>query len=380
MRAGIRRQIASHVEDCETCQATLDSLPNASDVFRALLDVEPPSELQQQIIAAGAAAAVAAGQLSLGDADSSSDEAAEASDEESEAGWEEPSRDDGPHEAEAMEDGPEEFDGAADAPVSEEELWARPEAEAGFAGVGASDLPEALAGIEQRYGAEPTYIPDRPSEVFAQYNSEYAEREHYHVGYAPAPLTLSERLSSWFAPSYGRSFVWSYALLGVSTAVAIYLGIAVADSFSRGGGDSGAVPLDGGDVVREIACETGPISVDQGSTKVIEFDPDALDGFELDSVLLTEKPATATDAALVVEVAGATALRAEAAPVFSPTARTDAYGLQILWQRDDEDAVTDCPIVVNVPASTGPSPTPLVTGTPEAEETPEGEETPEPTP
>jgi hypothetical protein len=392
MRVGIRRQIASHVEDCETCQSTLESLPNASDVFKALYEVEMPPELPEQLIAGGAgAAAVAAGQLSLDDAAPEGEEAP--------AGEEGPSEEEQSSEAEAPAEeeeqvpaegqGPEAGEGTqepvwappaeggseqeAEAPsVSEEELWARPEAGAGFAGVASADIPEAVSELEEGLGFEPPQRPGEPTEVYTQYGSEYAAEPYY--GYEPAPLTLSERLSIWFEPAYGRSFVWSYALLGVATAVAVYLGIAVATSL--GGDDGGSAAVIGDDEVREIACDTGPMSVDAGDSRMFEFDPDALDGFELDTVLIAERPDVAQNNALTVEVAGATSLTATAKSVLSTTERSDEYGLQITWQRNGEDAVTDCPILLNVPASTAPASTPEDEETPEADGTPEAEETP----
>jgi hypothetical protein len=224
---------------------------------------------------------------------------------------------------------------------------------------------------------EPSEPPYQPAEAYEQYRSEYTSEQPYYAGYAPAPLTLKERLSIWFEPAYGRSFLWSYALLGVSTAVAVYLGLAIAGSLSGGGGD--ALPAGATDVVREIACETGPMTMDSGGSKTFQFDPDALDGFELDRAVVVDRPATAAEGALVVEVAGVTSLAAKAAPAFSPTARSTEYGVQILWQRGDEDAVTDCPLFVNTSASTGPSPTPARTATPQgAEGTPDPEATPTP--
>jgi DNA-directed RNA polymerase specialized sigma24 family protein len=366
MRVGIRRQIASHVEDCETCQFTLESLPNASDVLRGLHDVDLPPELPDRIVAGASAAAMAAGQLSLDDAAPDEEDAGEAGEDFK------PYRPGEPYEGEFPSE-----DNEPEAPVTEEELWARPEVGAEFAGMAAAGLPEAVSEIEERFGVEPSYQPYEQTEVFEQYGTEYAREPRYR-GYAAAPLTLGERLSSWFAPAYGRSFVWGYALLGVSTAIAIFLGLAVADSLSGGGSDAPAAG--GDDVVREIACETGPLSVESGSTRLFEFDPEALDGFELNSVTVADRPATARSNALVVEVGGTTAMTAQAAPVLSPTARSDEYGLQILWQRNGEDAVTDCPLFVSVPASTGPAPTSEADETPESVETPDGEETPEPTP
>jgi hypothetical protein len=370
MRVGIRRQIASHVEDCESCQATLESLPNASDIFRDLYNVEPPLELTQQLsMGVSAAAALAAGQMSLEaavetDAGTSSEEAIE------------PDEDGAPDQED--EAWAEEAGAVANAPASEEELWARPEESPEFAGVASTDLPEAVSEIEERYGVEPSYQDYDQTQTYEQYGTEYTQ-DPYRSAYAPPPLTLAERLGMWFAPSYGRNFIWSYALLGVATAAAVYVGIAVADSLSGGGSD--ALPAIGDDVVREIACDTGPLSLESGSSRLFEFDPGPLDGFQLDSIIVADKPATAAGTALVVEVGGATAMTAEAAPALSPTARRDEYGLQIIWQRNGEDAVTDCPLFVNVQASTAPSSTPEAGETPESEdETPEAEETPERTP
>jgi hypothetical protein len=390
MRVGIRRQIVSHVEDCERCQATLESLPNGSDVFQALQNVDLPGDLRPQIVAAGgaaAAAALAAGQLSLDDAGVPGEEAPQedeetgvvedtaARDEASEPENGEPSAEqegsaeESPLEAEAS------FDGEpAEPPVTEEELWTRPEAEAGFAGVASSELPEAVSDIEERLGVEPPAAPYQPAEVYEQYGSEYAPETQYS-GYEPARLTFAERLSIWFEPAYGRSFAWSYALLGVSTAAAVFIGLVVAGALSGGGEASPAI---GPDVVREIACETGRMTMDSGGTKTFQFDPEALNGFELDSVAVADKPATAKANALVVAVAGATALKADAAPAFSPTAGSQEYGLQILWQRGSEDAVTDCPLFVNVSPLTGPSPTPATSETPAVDQTPGAEATPTP--
>lgn len=385
MRVGIRRQIVSHAEDCETCWATLETLPNASDVFAALQEVDLPDDLPQQLVANSAViAAAAAAQLSLEDVAATDDaepvdghEPAEAQDtvavEEPDEPMAEPEagQDEAP-EAQPDEGEPSPEGETVEQPASEEELWAPPELEAGLAGVASTDLPEAVWDIEQRLGVEPFTPPYRPTEVYEQYESEYAAEQPYYDGYEPAPLTLRDRLSIWFEPTYDNRFAWSYALLGVATSAAILLGILVAASLAGGGDDS---PLVSPEVVREIACETGPMSLESGGTRTFEFDPDTLDGFELEEVVVAMRPAAADAETLVVNVGGATALTANAAPILSPTARSDAYGLQILWRRGSEDAVTDCPLTVNVPPSAAPA-----SETPSADETPAAEETPEPTP
>jgi DNA-directed RNA polymerase specialized sigma24 family protein len=372
MRVGIRRQIASHVEDCETCQNTLESLPNASDVFKALYDVQPPPELIDDLLAASAAAAaIAAGQLSLDDTASQEEEveaeATEATDaEEPEAA--------GLEATPGMEPSEEIAEPAEEpaAPVSEEELWARPEGEIepGYAGVGAAGLAEAISETEGRLGVEPDLPPYEPAEVYEQYGTEYTQQP-YRDTYAPAGLTLSERLSLWFAPAYGRSFVLSYLLLGAATAIALYLGIAVADSLGGGGNSAAAV---GPNQVLEIACESGPLSMEQDATKIFQFDTGSLNGFEIDNVVVSDKPAAATAGALTVTKQGAASLTAKAAAVSSTTARSDQYQLQITWMRDSKDAVTDCDLVVHVPASTAPAPS--APGTPATTETPGPDGTP----
>jgi DNA-directed RNA polymerase specialized sigma24 family protein len=392
MRVGIRRQIVSHVEDCATCQATLDALPGATDVFIALHDVEVPAELPQQVldsVAAAGVAAGAAGQLSLDDAGAAEEapsepeeapqpEAEQPEPEVTEAGTEtptEPPPEEPESQAETLEEPATEPEPSPS--VSEEELWAPPEgaAEAGLAGVAAGELPEAVSEIEERLGVEPEAEPQyQEAEVYEQYGTEYTqEPTHYAGGYHLAPLSMRERLTLWFEPAYGQSFVLAYAVLGAVTAAAVFLGLLIAGAFGGGISD----PVIGPDQVREIACETGPMSLDAGKSKTFAFDPSSLSGFVLDSVSVSDKPATATDNALVVKTAGSTSISATAAAVASASARSDQYGLQLLWQRGDEDAVTDCPMVVNVAAGAGPSPTP---GTPAAEGTPEGETTPEPTP
>jgi hypothetical protein len=259
----------------------------------------------------------------------------------------------------------------AASPGSEEELWARPSDAAEWSGVDAAGSSEASTEPEADQ-------PYEPAPAYDRYGSSYSRGSLRGGAYAAAPLTLGERLSSWFAPAYGREFLWSYALLGVSTALAIYLGIAIADSFSGGGSD--ALPVAGEDVVREIACDAGPLSLDAGSGAVFRFDPNGLGGFRIDSVSIAERPASAGARSLVASVDGPASISAEAASATSATPRRDEYTLQILWLRGSEDAVTDCPLLVNVPASSRTSPAAGVDETPAAQATPEDEETPEPTP
>ena len=372
MRVGIRRQIASHVEDCERCQSTLGALPSATEVLAALRDVELPLQLSDQVAAGVAAATAAASQLSFDEPPSQPEEAAEP----------EPEADE-PEDVEVEDLEASEVSAAEleqdeeDLPIqeeppagaSEEELWARPDGEPELAGVASTELPETIASMESRYDAEAVDQPYEQVEVYEQNGTEYT-RDPYYGGYAPPALTLTERLSTWFAPAYDSAFTWSYAILGVVTAVAVYIGIALALSLS-GGSESQAIAAD---EVREIDCAAGPLTMNADSTRQFEFDPDGLGGFELDRVTVAERPSAAPDDALQARVTGTLVITADAAAVSSGTARSDEYVLQILWVRDDEDAVTDCELIVNVAASAA-SPTPETDATPEAGETPEAEGT-----
>ena len=388
MRVGIRRQIISHAEDCVACQRTLETLPGASEVFAALHDVDIPDELPSQVVAMAAGSATAAAdQLTLESEAGPADEdlapaegPPQSADPPFAAGLPyqegETTEPPGPEDGQPEDWQPVSEDDVPGPPASEEELWTRPQIEAGIAGMASADLPQALSDIEERLGTPPFEPPPFTTEVYEEYGSEYAVEEFAYSGYEPPSLTLKDRLSIWFEPAYGRSFVVSYAVLGAVTAAAILVGILLAGALSGGGSSDQTVT--GPEVVRVIACETGRLSVDSGRVEIFEFDPSALSGFELESVVVADAPDVADSDALTVDVSGATALRAAAASVVSPTARSVEYGLQLLWRRGTEDAVTDCPLVVNVPASTAPAQASPTSETP-APETP-APETPEATP
>jgi hypothetical protein len=149
----------------------------------------------------------------------------------------------------------------------------------------------------------------------------------------------------------GSGFFWSYVLLGVSTAIAIYLGLAVAESLRGGGGDAGDLPL-GSSALRAIPCASGPFPLANGASQVIEFDPAALKGFEMKSVSVKAESGQAQNA-LIASVQGKSTLHLQAARISSATARTDQFLVQIGWQREGEDALSDCTVLVAIT----PSPT-----------------------
>jgi hypothetical protein len=304
MRVGIRRQVASHVEGCDVCQSTLDSLPAAAQVFADLHDVDMPPELPEQILA-GMASAVAAGQLTLDDVTPASVEPA----------------------AEA----PTEFARQPD----EEQIWSPDQTEQPGS---ATELAPTVTAVEEGLRE------DKRAEDEA---TRRLQRRAAGVQFGGAYRGRGMRFGR-----FGSGLLWSYVWLGASTAVAIYLGIAVADSLRDGGGASGEVKLGTG-FVRNIPCDSGPLQLTQGTSQLVEFDADSLQGFEIESITISAESQS--------NVSGLTATRRDgsglelrAAPVQSSTARQDEFLLQIEWQRGEEAGRSNCSVVVNVPPSATP--------------------------
>jgi hypothetical protein len=321
MRVGIRRQIASHVEGCDVCQATLEALPSAAQVFADLKDVDLPPELPEQVLA-GLAQAAAAAQMTLDDA------ALAAAEPEAEA-----------HEVEP----------AVEPAMTEEQMWA-PEAVADSpdepGSEDAGEEPAAVAAFADQ--AEPEEAPEEWEE---EPEYEPSRRGRVVFGGAYAEEGLRGRVAGLLAP-LSSGLLWSYLWLGVSTALAIYLGIAAADSLRGGGGDSGERELGTG-FVRNIPCESGPLTLTHGTTQQFHFDPQALDGFEIDSVRVSPESGLNRDG-LTARAEDGSTLQVQAATVQATAARADQFVLQIEWLRDKEAGRSNCSVVVNVTPSAAP--------------------------
>ncbi len=317
MRVGIRRQIASHVESCDACRATLEALPAAAEVFAGLKDVELPPELPEQVLA-GMAQGVAAGQLTLGDAALAVSQPADEAAVNEEQMW-----------------APEETEAPAVAAEPEGGEGADEEIAAVAAGA-ATPAPES-APVEWEQTPAPAFKPPRRAAVA--------------FGAAYGGGGLRGRLSGVLAP-LSSGLLWSYVWLGVSTAVAIYLGLAAADSLRGGGGDSGEVELGTG-FVRNIPCTSGPLTLSHGTTQVFQFDPKVLGGFEIDSVTVSAESGV-NGTGLTASAQDGSTLQVQAAQVQATAPRADQFLLQIEWQRGNEAGRSNCSVVVNVTPSTTP--------------------------
>jgi len=291
-RVAVRRETAAHAVTCERCRATLAGLPAAVDAFAALADVEPPPELPDRIFASGTGPAEA-GRLSF--AEAAPDSGA------------------GPRvEATAL---------AAASPDSAPEAAFEP-----------GPPPSAQAGPQ-----------DPPGTVEAP-------------GYFGSPADNSQRggartgllakLEAWFEPVSGRRLLWSYAALGAATALAVYLGVAVADSIRGGGEASGAVPLGSGlSVATTVPC-VQTTTLASGESATVKLDAAALGGYEIASASVAPVAGPASAQLLTVRQDGPDTVRLTAAPVDSPAPRADEYRLRLELRRGNDNAVADCRVFV----------------------------------
>jgi DNA-directed RNA polymerase specialized sigma24 family protein len=294
-----RRQIAEHLEECSVCQATLNSVPGAADVFESLRLVDLPPDLPAQILA-GVAAAVPAAQLSLQDALAGAIEGEEE---------------------------------VAEPTFTEENMFSPAGDDVFIPSQHAGDESEATSGAYPDEGDE---IPPAPA-------LDLPER----LGREPAPRRVHRPATA--RAGIAGSLLWSYVLLGVSTAVAIYLGIAVADSLRGGGGNGGEVSLGSASALRDIPCEAGPLTLAHGTTQTFRFDPAALDGFEIDSVSVRAESRAGQDpVALTARVERPSSLQLQASRGQAQTPRQDVFLVQIQWKRGSETALSDCAVQVNV--------------------------------
>ncbi len=133
--------------------------------------------------------------------------------------------------------------------------------------------------------------------------------------------------------------------------IAIYLGIAIADSLQSGGGDSGAVPLDtqpGVSSQREIDCGDAPIEMDAGTSTLISFDEGALDGYQIKTLSFAPDSEFAKFEDLEATLENPFSIRFVAKQQQTAEVRTEKFQLRIQWQREEELASSTCELLVHI--------------------------------
>ena len=319
LRPALRHQIIEHSDDCEACRRTLDSLAPAATVFVSLTDIEIPEALVQSILSGAGAvlprettrgtddtlpAAALAGGASVGAGVAQDAEDYEDAGEEPEDLTEEEEADEGLQE---------------EAPENED----------------ATLLAGSLAAATVGRSRGPAAAPDTRGHNGP---ASYTHRE-----------TAGDRLAA--ALSRGKPILWTYVLLGVLAVLAIYIGVAVADSLQSGGSDSGAVPLDSaasGGSGSVIDCGDAALEMDDGTSTVVSFDEAALDGYQIRTISYVPVSDLAAFEDLEGTLENPFLIRLTAKQQEATEPRTEEYELRIEWQRGEESANSLCQLLVHV--------------------------------
>jgi DNA-directed RNA polymerase specialized sigma24 family protein len=195
-------------------------------------------------------------------------------------------------------------------------------------------------------------------------------------GGGPPPGRPWDRLRDWFGEQ-GPARLSLFVLLAAAVGLAAYLGLALGNSIENVGGGKAtglaALPTSTPGI-RQIVCGSGPSTVDQGSKIRLDFDKDALPGYQIGTNLGIQ-PVSTNASAQSVEVKAALPLSVEfeARALPGTPGRTDEYRLLVTFTKSGErDIRSECTILVRAPSATvtpavptgTPSPTPTLTSTP----------------
>jgi hypothetical protein len=184
---------------------------------------------------------------------------------------------------------------------------------------------------------EPVEVGLRQRPVPAAAGAAMADFRVLGAGVAASVSTLVSSLA-------GGRFLRNYALLGVVTAVALYLAIAI---FALGNRSDalGEVPLVTDGSSTTLPCEQS-IELAHGSQKRLRFDVARLDGFAAETVTVETVSPSAAPGALTAEKAGPEIIVLRAASVPGSPARVDEYRMQLKLARGQDVALSTCSVKV----------------------------------
>jgi hypothetical protein len=158
---------------------------------------------------------------------------------------------------------------------------------------------------------------------------------------------VSRNVNSAVSGLAGGRFFRNYALFGVATAVAIYLGLALIQSLSPGGRGSPGIPLGSDASAGSIACKE-PVQMSHGSEQRVSFDVNQLDGYVAENVTVDPVSTSATLGSLAATVEPDQSIILRATRIAAPAARVDDYRMQIRLTRGNEVAFSSCTVKVSV--------------------------------
>jgi hypothetical protein len=179
----------------------------------------------------------------------------------------------------------------------------------------------------------------RPGPVSAAVGAAMADFRVLGAGVAASVSTMVSSLA-------GGQFLRNYALLGVVTAVALYLAIAIFSPLGNGGDALGEVPLvtDGSSIT--FPCEQS-IEMAHGSQKRLRFDVARLNGFAAETVTVESASQSATPGGLTAEKVGPEIIVLRAASASGAPAKVDEYRMQLRLSRGLDVAFSTCSVKVN---------------------------------
>jgi hypothetical protein len=376
----LRREISRHAEACATCLDTRAELPSPTDIFAGFIEVAPDADLIDRVLAAtpGAAAAVlqSAGDASLGSPPQLAFEetvaaalgGAQITDE---AGGgrdgEEPAPEGEEETFEETEDEAEEIvagqEDASFLPVREEG-WQEGTSPAATQPPDEEQDEQEKALVPGRLamtGTAATAVPSRPA------GDPNRIRFSSDVVYGlPPPRRPWDRFAA-IAGDGDRRRTMLLVVLGVLTLAFAYLGFVIGSSI-EGGGDASdqiaALPTRAAGV-REIACGTAPITLDQGSRATLTFDSQPLSGYQVSGVSVEGVSPNAVPRSVEARAQEGLSVLFEALPATGPAGRTDEYRLLVTFSRGEETTVSECRVLVKAPGTLA-SPSPTVATSPTA--------------
>jgi len=354
----LRRDISRHAEACLSCRQARAGQPSPAELLAVFTNIDPGPALFGQVIAGTAAAgAPLQGALPLTGGPAVEDGGAKAAEETVE---------DLAGEGEAPE-APEVEGGVESSVTAGEEEGAEPDV---------AEEPASELGSESDVsgvGAAPEAGELAVGGLAATVDRRRIRFEGYFDDGAP-PRRPWQGVLDWFNEDRPMRAFFVLLIVGL-TVIAGYVGLALGAALNDGdGGSAGALPTlptrEPG--AQELACGSGPITVETGTRSTITFDSRALTGYTVADVQILPLSDGATPRSLDVRPQQGLSVLFEALAVSAP-GRTDEYRLSVTFAQGSERTTSDCTVRVRAAAPTGtptasaspsPSPSPTLTPTP----------------
>jgi hypothetical protein len=231
---------------------------------------------------------------------------------------------------------------------------------------GVEEGPEAPTEADAEVAAAEDEQYDAGQEVWEEDSYEYRENEgewlapleasprqrpvsaaasEAMAGFRVIKAGVTSRVNTMISGLAGGKFLRNYALLGVVTAVVLYLAIAIFSARGNGGDALGEVPLVTDASSNTVPCEQS-IEMTHGSQKRLRFDLARLDGFAAETVTVETVSQSVAPGGLTAEKEGPGIIVLRASSVSGSPAGVDEYRMQLRLSRGQDVAFSTCSIKV----------------------------------